>query len=340
MGRRVEVPITPSVLRWAIAEGGYTPTEVSAWIEGGEEALASWLNETARPSLTDMKTVAAKLHRQLATFLIPEPPASSGVLIHFRNPLGGPARPLNPVERRYVRRAMRMQTAHAWLLRELGYDLPTLPSATLSSSSAEVAERLRILLSVTVDQQREWRTASVALDAWREAVERLGILVFLFPMGEESCRGFSLWDDAAPVIAVNTAWRGRARTITLFHELGHLATRTNSVCGAPGASAGDSPELTEGWCESFAEAILTPALEIRAMSGAAANRRKAGTATGRSRPRRSEHEFGHRGIGIFVEAALRGVISESQMLDHGDFQISGSMHLRVPRDLPCHRLSV
>lgn len=330
MGRRVEVPITPSVLEWAIAESGYTQPEVSSWIEGGEETLASWLDETAKPSLTEMKVVAGRLHRQLATFLLPEPPVSTGVSIQFRNPLGGPARSLNPVERRYVRRAMRIQTAHAWLLRELGHDLPALATATVNSRSTEVAEAVRASLGVTVDQQRDWRTASAAFDAWRESVEHLGVLVFLFPLGEDSCRGFSLWDDAAPLIAINTRWRDEARILTLFHELGHLVTRSNSACQLSETSTGDVTEPAERWCESFVAAILIPPARVGAMPGAPDRCWKTERGvTGRSRLELREHEFGRRGIRIFVEAVRRGVISESQMLDYCDCPISGFDRLLV-----------
>lgn len=265
MGRRVEVPITPSVLKWAIAESGYTEPEVSSWIEGGEATLASWLSETAKPSLSEMRTIAGKLHRQLATFLLPEPPDSTGLSIHFRHPLGGPARPLNPVERRYVRRATRIQTAHAWLHRELGHGSPKLPAVDLGSPSINAAGTMRALLGVTIDQQRGWRTASLAFDEWRQSVERLGVLVFLFPMGDSACRGFSLWDDSAPLVAINTRWRDEARIFTLFHELGHLVTRSDSACQLSETSVGHASDPAERWCEAFAAAVLVPAAAVRAL---------------------------------------------------------------------------
>lgn len=263
MGRRVEVPITPSVLRWAIAESGYTEPEVSSWIDGGEEALTSWLDGMSRPSLTELKDLAGKLHRQIATFLLPNPPVTTGVSVKFRHPLGDRERGLNPVERRYVRRAHRLQDAHAWLARELELTVPNLAAEALTSPTADAAARMRTRLGVTLPQQVEWRSASVAFDAWREAVERLGVVVLLFPMGERSCRGFSLWDDRAPLIAINTAWRDEARTFTLFHELGHLVTRTSSACEISEASTGHAQEPAERWCESFAADVVVPAEAIQ-----------------------------------------------------------------------------
>lgn len=262
MGRRVDVPITPSVLEWAIEESGYTLPEVSSAVAGGEPALTSWLDGTAKPSLTDIKKIARKLHRQVATFLLPERPAPTGLSVRFRHPMGGHERSLNPTERRYLRRARRLQDAHAWLLPELANEEPRLELEAIATAPVDVAEKVRAQLGLSVAQQIEWRSASAAFDAWRAAVERRGVIVVLFPMGQESCRGFSLWHDTAPLIAVNTTWKDEARIFTLFHELGHLLTRSDSVCEISEVATGDLQEPDERWCEGFAAAVLIPAEAI------------------------------------------------------------------------------
>jgi len=322
---RVEVPITPSVLRWAIKESGYTLAEVSSWIEGGEDALASWLNETAKPSLTEMRVVASRLHRQLATFLLPEPPASGGVPIQFRNPLGDPGRSLNTVERRYVRRARRLQEAHAWLLRELDYDGPNIPAETLSASPTDVAQTVRAHLGVTHEQQT-WKVASPAFDDWRDSVERLGIVVLLFPMGEDSCRGFSLWDDTAPLVAVNTAWKDEARLLTLFHELGHLVTRTNSACEMPDAGLNYAEEPVELWCDRLASALVRSDV-VRTTASDLPEAAKARRGRNLAKVRRDE--LGRRGTAVFVEAVRRGVITESEALEYLDCPMSALFSLSM-----------
>ena len=59
----------------------------------------------------------------------------------------------------------------------------------------------------------------IAAHIWREAVEGIGVTVFVYSLGRDSCNGFSLWHERAPVIAVSSAWREEARIFTLFHEL-------------------------------------------------------------------------------------------------------------------------
>jgi len=95
-------------------------------------------------------------------------------------------------------------------------------------------------------------------------LEESGVLVFVFSLGAESCRGFSLWDDYAPLIAVNTFWLPSARNFTLFHEHGHLLTRTASAClQGTRRWTSKSSDGTERWCEEFAAALLMPEAAVR-----------------------------------------------------------------------------
>ncbi len=75
----------------------------------------------------------------------------------------------------------------------------------------------------------------------------------------DSARGFSLWDDDAPLIAVNSAWNPAARVYTLFHEYGHLLSRTSSVClERVGVKISRPTDPAERWCKEFAAAALLP----------------------------------------------------------------------------------
>jgi hypothetical protein len=78
-------------------------------------------------------------------------------------------------------------------------------------------------------------------------------------MGEESCRGLSIWDDAAPLVAINTFWVAEARVFTLLHELAHLSSRTNSACAEDPVQRLSAADRTERWCDRGAAAVLIPA---------------------------------------------------------------------------------
>lgn len=144
---------------------------------------------------------------------------------------------------------------------ELEWQRPQLERVMTEDDAEQVASRWRLRLTVTLETQTGWRSASAAFDAWRAALEGMGITVAQFSMGADACRGFSVWDDRSPLVAVNTAWRDEARSFTLFHELAHLLTRTDSACATAPMTphAGDT---VERWCEGFAAAVLIPATAL------------------------------------------------------------------------------
>jgi Zn-dependent peptidase ImmA (M78 family)/DNA-binding XRE family transcriptional regulator len=260
MGRAIEVPVTLSVLHWAIEESGYDLEQIAHEINVPLATIAQWISGDSRPTLTHARKLANKLHRPLAAFLLPEPPDSRPLAVEFRHPARD-ERELNPSERRHIRRAARFQEIFSWLERELEIERPRTPSASVNDDPVSVASAARDVLGISATDQRRWATPSAAFDAWRAALEGTGHLVFLFSMGNDACSGFSLWDEFAPVVAINTAWNESARIFTLFHEMAHLITRTSSAC-VESVRATSRTDPVERWCEQFAAAFLMPATDV------------------------------------------------------------------------------
>jgi len=149
--------------------------------------------------------------------------------VEFRHPIGD-RRELNASERRHLRRATRFRESLSWLARKLGINKPNAPSATVNDDPVQIARFARGVLGISSSDQKRWATPSAAFDAWRAVLETSGYTAFLFSIGKDSCRGFSLWDKTTPIVAVNTSWNEFARILTLFHEFAHLITRTSSAC--------------------------------------------------------------------------------------------------------------
>ena len=261
MTRAIEVPVTPSVMRWAIEESGYAPEQVADAAGVNFSELERWLCGQGKPTLTSVRKLATKLHRPLATFLLPEPPERDRLQVEFRH-AGDSPRKLNPAERRSLRRARRLQEVLSWLAKELSIEPKRATAATTNDDAEVVAAKIRELIGVPTSRQKGWDTLSEAFDEWRKALERTGYLVFLTSAGKESVNGFSLWDAEAPVVAVNTARNEASRVFTLFHELGHLVTRTSSAC-LEAVRTKSRTDPVERWCERFAAELLMPAKDVR-----------------------------------------------------------------------------
>lgn len=254
MPRGTEVPITPEVLSWAVEESGYTDEQLAAHIGVSLDDLASWKRGDTRPTLTPLKKLATKLHRQFATFLLPAPPKRGALRVQFRAIGSQPPRELSPMERRFLRRARRQQEIIGWLSQELNEPAPRLPRHSPSDSPTEAGDVIRDRLNIEFSQQANWTSPSRAFDHWREAVGDIGVTVFVYSLGRDSCNGFSLWHERAPVIVVSSAWREEARIFTLFHELGHLLLRGSSACLERVGRLRNDP--IERWCEQFSAAVL------------------------------------------------------------------------------------
>jgi len=267
MGKPTLVPITPSVLAWAIKESGYSPTTLAAKLRVPPETIQSWILDTGQPKLTEFRKLADVLKRTPATFLLPEPPQRPAPPVEFRRPPGVDRAALNPTERRYLREAHRLRDLLLWMQDELGENhSKTLPHIRTDTNPETTAARIRTtaLSPLLPRSQSAWNTSAAAFRSWRRVLERLGVLVFTFPLGRDSVRGFSIWHERAPVIAVNTAWRTEARTYTLFHEFAHVLTRTASACLEAARRFARPSDAIERWCEEFSAAILLPRQEVEA----------------------------------------------------------------------------
>jgi Zn-dependent peptidase ImmA (M78 family) len=257
MGKATLVPITPEVLDWAIRESGYSPEEVAEKAHVSTEVLRSWLRGE-KPTLTQFRGVAKALKRTPATFLLPAAPEPERVAVKFRHPPNASRTQPSFEERRYLREALRLQDAARWIMEKLGESGPKIPLLSLDANVEKAARSVREQLLPLVPTA-EWRSHAQAFNAWRSAVEQMRVSVLVFPLGDVSARGFSLWDDRAPVIAINSGWNHAARIFTLFHEYGHLLTRTSSVClERTGPKLSKPSDPAERWCEEFAAAVLLP----------------------------------------------------------------------------------
>ncbi len=263
MPRGKHVPITGAVLKWAIQEAGLTEEEIAARLDVSLEVIRNWEKNRQAPSQTQFNRLTGILKRPSAVFFLPKPPEALSIEASFRQAPGLASERLTPEEARWLRVAKRLQKAGSWVLEELHQPGPDVPHFDLRTDPDVVAEKHRSSFGVSFSTQVDWPNANFALKTWRVQLEKKGFLVFQLRLGKKSSRGFSIWDERAPLIAVNTAYNEPARIYTLFHEYGHLLTRTDSICTnfyAPAIS--QSNHAVERWCEQFAASFLIPRIDL------------------------------------------------------------------------------
>jgi Zn-dependent peptidase ImmA (M78 family) len=256
--------------------------------------------------MVQLRKMAAAYKRLLSDFYLPAPPRDDPIPHDFRRLPG-------EVAFRYSR-ALRYQLRLARQRRELALDLaaeletevpPVTARLHLNDDPERAGAKIRTLLGVTPDLQRTWRDPRASYNAWREHIERAGILVFqVVGVTPGEVLSFSLSDRPLPVIGVNRKLHPNGRTFTLLHECVHVLLERSSICDieerVPRPPEEQRPEV---FCNAVAAAALVPldALLVQNL-----------VAAGPARPREwSDDELGSlsRVFGVSNEVILRRLLT-------------------------------
>ncbi len=263
MPRRVEALIKPELLIWARESAGFTLADAARKAKVNPEKLEQWEDGRARPTIPQLRELARIYKRPLAVFYLPVPPKDFQPMNDYRRLPGEAPLKQSPTLRYETRHAHYRREAALELYEEIGETPPTFAiSATLREDSETLATRLRQLLGITYEDQITWKDGYDALNHWRTALERVGVLVFqVSGIKLNEMRGFSISDLPLPVIAVNSRDNPRARVFTLLHEFVHIALQKGGLCEwdiDANAGVADEAQGIEVFCNRVAGAMLVP----------------------------------------------------------------------------------
>lgn len=262
MTRSRSVGLTPSVLRWAREQSGLSAVDLAERLGVTEGEVRAWEEGSGRPTRGQFTRLTQVLRRPSALFFLPSPPHEEAIPAAFRSAPGLQDHRLTRTEIQEIRWARRVQALTSWIRRIGEESSVELPSHQVDTDATTAGERERDRSNITFAEQLQWQSASEAFRLWRSYLEGTRrLLVFQLSLGKDGVRGFSIWDDFAPLIAVNTAYHPTARVYTLFHELGHILLRQDSACFS--FFDMDSALMTERWCEVFAAGVLLPRAAVK-----------------------------------------------------------------------------
>lgn len=262
----MRIDVAPAVLAWAQQRSGRSESEFHARFSRWDD----WMTGDGGPTVGQLEKLAQFAHLPFGILLLPEPPDFALPIPDYRNGpallSSAPSPDLLDVLHSSIRRqawyhgyAERTATEPAAFDRQV-LDDPVGPPA---------AAALRDLGYRVEDRRRMTREA--ARNHLRHAFERLGgLVVFSGMVGNDNhrmlaraeFRGFTLADDAAPFIFVNTHDDTLAGQIfTFFHEYGHVLLRRSGISDED--LARESGDRVERWCNAFAAEALVPIDDLR-----------------------------------------------------------------------------
>jgi restriction endonuclease S subunit/Zn-dependent peptidase ImmA (M78 family)/transcriptional regulator with XRE-family HTH domain len=269
--RSPPIAVNPSLLAWAREESGYPLERVAKRLNVKEERLAAWESGELQPTMRQVENLARFLHRPLSVFFMPRPPKLAPLATEYRRLPDVEPGHESPELRLALRQMLTRRENALNLMEELGEPIPPFSlRAHLRESPIEVGRRLRETTGLGVAAQLKWAGEYEAWRAWRAAVERLGVLVFVFakvPLKE--ARGLALLRRPMPVAAVNGKEGPESKPFTLLHEVVHLmlAAGDEEAPAASEARRGKEWEEVERFAEVAASHALVPEDALREVIG-------------------------------------------------------------------------
>jgi Zn-dependent peptidase ImmA (M78 family) len=211
-----------------------------------------------KPTLDELKELAKVYKRTLATLLLSEPPKEKPLPKDRRTVNSKDIGKFHEKTIIAVRKARALAQSYVELREELGIQIPKFKiTASLKNNPKDIAKKVSELIHIS--EIREISNINLALEAYIEKVESLGIAVFQLSLTQDNLRGLSIVDDIIPIIGIKRGQEAaHSKTFTLFHELGHIILNQGGLCDL---SLNTDIEI-EKWCNSFSSGILIPNEEL------------------------------------------------------------------------------
>jgi Zn-dependent peptidase ImmA (M78 family) len=253
----VRVDVAPSVLAWAL--------DVSST---DEEALHrrfsvdAWLAADARPTLKQLQDFAKAAGVPFGYLLLRQPPVWVLPVPDFREGFAEP----RPPSANLIAVIGQSQRRQEWY-RDYALSLGAEPLEFVGSADGlqpvEAGTLIRDALGFDVAERRgTWSDTRKAL---LRAFEDLGGLTVATsmvgnntrrPLDENEFRGFTLVDDIAPLVFVNTHQTLNGQIFTLVHEFAHVWRGSSGISNEEPRRTGQG--AIERWCNEAASEVLVP----------------------------------------------------------------------------------
>lgn len=265
----LRVPVSPQVLRWAVARSGKDEQDLA----GRFPRLLEWMSGETQPTWRQAQDFAQATYTPVGYLFLSDPPEETVPIADMRTIADkGVTRPSpNLLETIYL-----CQQRQGWYqdyaqLNNL--DPVELVGSTRPSSGENIeatADRLRTHLGFSLKQRYSARTFLDALVGLVRQLDVAGIMVMTSgivgsnthrPLDPQEFRGFALADPHAPVVFVNGNSSKSAQMFTLAHELGHIVLGETALSDADAGTV--AREGVERWCNRFAAEFLVPMADFR-----------------------------------------------------------------------------
>ncbi|WCM88632.1 XRE family transcriptional regulator [Acidovorax sp. NCPPB 3576] len=233
MAKRVLAKVKPEVLSWARESAGFELHEAATAIDIQEARLSEWELGLSAPTIPQLRTLATLYKRPLSVLFLQEVPTGFQVLSDFRRPGRGPMR-YSPELTQEIRIAHQRRELAKELLADIGEDALAVRALLDLKMDPEAAGKVvRDFLKISDAALNKFggdAEGRIALNFWRAAIERVGVLVFQATrVSATEASGFALSYPDLPVVVINRKDPPTRRLFSLLHEFAHVLLQQSGV---------------------------------------------------------------------------------------------------------------
>lgn len=259
MTEEMPVMVTPSIIKWARENLGYSIKELSELIPLSKSDYEGWENGNIMPTLSQLRAFSNIVNQPIAFFFRPDPPEVEPLPRDYRTLPSEDRISISPETIKVIQEVQSKQKIFIELLDEPKKNELVGVIQNLSDPE-EKATDIRKYFDISLARQSAWKSDYTAFKEWRGILEQHGFLVFQYKMPVNEIRGFSIPNDVAPMIVTNKNDHIRSQIFTLFHEMSHILHNKGSLCLPERWGFTGTGEIAkvEIFCNHFAGAFIVP----------------------------------------------------------------------------------
>lgn len=261
MKKSINILVNKDVLIWARETIVLNRTNASEKTGISPKRLIQLEEGEKQPTLDELKQFSKTYKRTIATLLLTAPPKEKPLPIDRRTIDSKDIGNFHERTIMAIRKARALVVSLVELKHDAGIAIPLFQyKASIQDNPATVARKFR--KEWNLEEVRQFENINLALEAYLEKIESLGVAVFQLSLTQDHLRGFSMVDEIVPIIGIKGGGEpATAKIFTLFHELGHILLNEGGLCDLHE----NTNQQIEKWCNSFAAEILIPTSELLQM---------------------------------------------------------------------------
>ena len=255
-----ELRIEPKLYDWVIKRAKKSIAEIK--VKKDFKNIEDWIAGNSCPTFIQLENLAKFLYVPFGYLFFKEPPEEPSPLTDFRTPNDDRLEKYSVGLLETIYQCKRFQSWYSDYARENHLPLvPHLKSVTINDDPIKVAQSICHQLNISYEDRKKSKQDDLKYIVSK--VEEAGNLVMMNsivknntkrPLDHNEFKGFSLHDDFAPLIFINSSDPKESQVFTIAHEIAHLWLGESGLSD----TAHFSKVKVERWCNQVATEIIFP----------------------------------------------------------------------------------